>query len=277
MGLSASFVAAAIIAAVTSNVLQLKPDHWDTTIDQGFAPWYMLVTARLARRPADTANYVSPTYTETLAPVYKQLADTYAHVKDKVIITKVNANGEGKPLGSKYGVTGFPSGQDLDTLASLSASAECRGSITTEAGVKSNIKPPSAARDPYPRLSHLRRGGAGAVVRQLQEHEAYLRESFPLIKFFPKGSTEPEAYEGGRTEKESVNLLNEKCGMRIKQPLPEFDALASKFFVATRNVHDLSFKDAKLVTGTEGSLEKETKHEAQVDPEETVSPSRQLA
>lgn len=41
--------------------------------------------------------------------------------------------------------------------------------------------------------------------------------------------------------------------------MPEFDALASKFLVATRNVHDLSFKDAKLVTGTEGSLEKETK------------------
>jgi protein disulfide-isomerase A6 len=46
---------------------------------------------------------------QNLAPIYEQLADAYTHAKDKVVIAKVDADGEGKPLGSKYGVTGFPS------------------------------------------------------------------------------------------------------------------------------------------------------------------------
>jgi protein disulfide-isomerase A6 len=41
--------------------------------------------------------------------VYEELADAFAHAKDKVVVAKVDADGEGKPLGSKYGVTGFPS------------------------------------------------------------------------------------------------------------------------------------------------------------------------
>jgi thiol-disulfide isomerase/thioredoxin len=46
---------------------------------------------------------------QNLAPIYEQLADAYTHAKDKVVIAKVDADGEGRPLGSKYGVTGFPS------------------------------------------------------------------------------------------------------------------------------------------------------------------------
>jgi protein disulfide-isomerase A6 len=41
--------------------------------------------------------------------VYEQLADAYAHAKGKVIIAKTDADGVGKPLGQKYGVTGYPS------------------------------------------------------------------------------------------------------------------------------------------------------------------------
>jgi thiol-disulfide isomerase/thioredoxin len=47
--------------------------------------------------------------TQTLAPIYEQLADSYSHAKDKVVVAKVDADGAGKPLGQKYGVTGFPS------------------------------------------------------------------------------------------------------------------------------------------------------------------------
>lgn len=36
--------------------------------------------------------------------------------------------------------------------------------------------------------------------------------SYPTIKFFPKGSTEAEAYNGGRTEKDFVAFINEKAG-----------------------------------------------------------------
>jgi len=36
--------------------------------------------------------------------------------------------------------------------------------------------------------------------------------SYPTIKFFPKGSTEPQKYEGGRSEAEFVGFLNKHAG-----------------------------------------------------------------
>ena len=51
--------------------------------------------------------------TQNLAPTYEQLADAFSHVKDKVVIAKVDADGAGKPLGSRFGVTGFPSESGL--------------------------------------------------------------------------------------------------------------------------------------------------------------------
>jgi protein disulfide-isomerase A6 len=37
-------------------------------------------------------------------------------------------------------------------------------------------------------------------------------KSYPTIKFFPKGSKEPVAYEGGRTAQALVDYINEKAG-----------------------------------------------------------------
>lgn len=37
-------------------------------------------------------------------------------------------------------------------------------------------------------------------------------KSYPTIKYFPKGSTEAQPYEGGRTEKDFIAFLNEKAG-----------------------------------------------------------------
>jgi len=37
-------------------------------------------------------------------------------------------------------------------------------------------------------------------------------KSFPTIKYFPKGSTEAEAYSGARTEQAFIDFLNEKAG-----------------------------------------------------------------
>src|SRR5579859_4482176 len=42
---------------------------------------------------------------KTLAPVYEQLADSFMHVKDKVVVAKVNAD-EHRELGKRFGVTG---------------------------------------------------------------------------------------------------------------------------------------------------------------------------
>ncbi|MCJ1275135.1 hypothetical protein MMC21_002935 [Puttea exsequens] len=37
-------------------------------------------------------------------------------------------------------------------------------------------------------------------------------KSYPTIKYFPKGSTEPQPYEGGRTEDAILSFMNEKAG-----------------------------------------------------------------
>jgi len=37
-------------------------------------------------------------------------------------------------------------------------------------------------------------------------------QSYPTIKYFPKGSTEPVAYQGGRTEKDFVAFVNKHAG-----------------------------------------------------------------
>ncbi|KAF9223397.1 disulfide isomerase [Gyrodon lividus] len=129
------FLAGLLTGAFASNVIELIPDNFDSIIGQGkpglvefFAPWCG--------------------HCKNLAPVYEQLADAFSHANDKVVVAKVDADGAGRPLGQKYGVTGYPTlkwfdgkgnaepyegGRDFDALASF---------ISTKSGVKSNIKPP---------------------------------------------------------------------------------------------------------------------------------------
>ncbi|KAK4191421.1 thioredoxin-like protein [Podospora australis] len=52
--------------------------------------------------------------------------------------------------------------------------------------------------------------------------------SYPTIKFFPKGSTEPEEYSGGRAEEHFVKFLNEKAGTH-RAPGGGLDATAGTF------------------------------------------------
>jgi len=129
------FLAALWAGVSASNVVELVPGNFDTVIGRGtpalvefFAPWCG--------------------HCKNLAPTYEQLADAFSHAKDKVVIAKVDADGAGKALGSRFGVTGFPtlkwfnadgtyepyeSGRELDDLTSF---------VTKKAGVKSNITPP---------------------------------------------------------------------------------------------------------------------------------------
>ncbi|KAG8212998.1 thioredoxin-like protein [Butyriboletus roseoflavus] len=136
MRFSLSLLFAGLLAGVSaSNVLELEPNNFDSVIGTGkpglvefFAPWCG--------------------HCKNLAPIYEQLADAFSHAKDKVVVAKVDADGEGRPLGQKYGVTGFPTlkwfdaqgnvenyegARDLETLVSF---------VATKSGVKSSIKPP---------------------------------------------------------------------------------------------------------------------------------------
>lgn len=63
-------------------------------------------------------------------------------------------------------------------------------------------------------------------------------KSYPTIKYFPKGSTTPEPYEGGRTEQDLLNFMNGKAGVHrtsggkldeIAGKIPSLDSIVSKF------------------------------------------------
>ncbi|KAJ7756451.1 protein disulfide isomerase [Mycena maculata] len=340
MRLSGALLFAAATAVVSaSNVLELTPSNWDTTVGQGkpglvefFAPWCG--------------------HCKNLAPVYEQVADAYAHAKDKVIVAKVDADGEGKPLGTKFGVSGYPTlkwfngdgtyepyegGRDFDALV---------GFISQKSGVKSNIKPPpppdtlildvhsfdNVALDSekdvlvsftapwcghcknmkptYEKVAQTFKPESNCIVANVDGDDAknkdlakkYGVSSFPTIKFFAKGTTEPEAYEGGRTEADFVEFLNKKCGTHraVGGGLsdqagrhPEFDALASKFFVAVGDARASLLEEAsalaasagvaskhylrvmeKLVNGTEGYLEKETKRLESILKKRSLAPAK---
>ncbi|THV07431.1 protein disulfide isomerase [Dendrothele bispora CBS 962.96] len=137
MRFSFTFLAAVFVAGVAaSNVIELTPETWDDFVGSGkpglvefYAPWCG--------------------HCKNLAPTYEQLADAYAHAKEKVYVAKIDADGVGKEKAKSFGVTGYPtlkwfsadgtiepfdSQRDLDSLAAT---------ILQKSGVKSNIKPPA--------------------------------------------------------------------------------------------------------------------------------------
>lgn len=54
---------------------------------------------------------------QNLAPIYEEVANAFAHAKDKIVIAKVDADGAGKSLGQKYEIKGYPSALFLWRLA----------------------------------------------------------------------------------------------------------------------------------------------------------------
>ncbi|KAI9347409.1 thioredoxin-like protein [Zopfochytrium polystomum] len=92
---------------------------------------------------------------------------------------------------------------------------------------------------------------------------------YPTIKFFPAGSKEPLSYEGGRTEADFVDFLNEHCGtqrlvggdLNEKRPIPhvsrnkagkipELDDVASKFISGQQ---DAATEEAKKIAASNTS------------------------
>ncbi|KAI0071063.1 protein disulfide isomerase [Panus rudis PR-1116 ss-1] len=129
-------VAFTVVGALASNVIDLTPENFDSVVGQGkpalvefFAPWCG--------------------HCKKLAPIYEELADAFADKKDKVVIAKVDADGVGRELGQRYGVTGFPTlkwfgpnGGDPETYSGGRELLDLAEYVTKQSGVKSNIRPP---------------------------------------------------------------------------------------------------------------------------------------
>ncbi|THH06424.1 hypothetical protein EW145_g4097 [Phellinidium pouzarii] len=333
-----SIIATLLVATVqASNVVELTPENFDSFVGQGkpalvefFAPWCG--------------------HCKNLAPVYEQLADSYAHVKDKLVIAKVDADGVGKTLGRQYGVTGFPTlkwfnadggepeayeeGRDLEALSAF---------VTQKSGVKSLVKPPppgatlildthnfdEVVMDPTkdvlvaftaPWCGHCKRMKPiyeDVAQTFLPESKCILANvdadakpnaplaikygvnSFPTLKFFSKDNKEGESYDGGRTEEDFVKFLNEKCGTQravgggLNEEagrIPEFDALAHRFFSAATDVKNTILDEAivmanglgstaqqylkvmkKVVNGSDEYLEKESARLASILKKRTLN------
>lgn len=82
--------------------------------------------------------------------------------------------------------------------------------------------------------------------------------SYPTIKFFPKGSTEAEDYNGGRSEVELLEFLNSKAGTH-RVPGGGLDAtagtidvlnhIALKYEAGTDKLAELTAEAKKVVEG----------------------------
>ncbi|KAG6827453.1 hypothetical protein H0H92_011721 [Tricholoma furcatifolium] len=322
---------AALVASVSaSNVLDLNSANFDSIVGKGKPGLVELFVS-------STLTILRPLV--NLAPTYEQLGDAFAGAKDKVIIAKVDADAD-KELGKKYGVTGFPtlkwfnadgtyepyeSGRDLDSLAAF---------VTKKSNVKSNIKPPpppaTTILDIYnfdevaldtsknvlvaftaPWCGHCKNmkpayeavaNVDGDDKKNAELGKKYEVNSFPTIKFFPKGEEEPISYEGGRTERDFVAFLNKQCGTQRAVGgglnnqagrLPEFDSLASKFFSAGAEARDSILKEAtelaasvgdaskhylrvmeKVVNGSEEYIQKETARLAKILEKKNLAVSK---
>ncbi|KAG8530352.1 uncharacterized protein KY384_004854 [Bacidia gigantensis] len=85
-------------------------------------------------------------------------------------------------------------------------------------------------------------------------------KSYPTIKYFPKGSTTPEPYEGGRSEADFVNFLNTKAGTNrmvgggLDAKAGTIDALDS--IVGAVSGEDLASLSDKVKKATKGLQDK---------------------
>ncbi|KAJ3031187.1 UNVERIFIED_CONTAM: hypothetical protein HDU68_006058 [Siphonaria sp. JEL0065] len=146
---------------LASNVVVLTPDNFDKVIQLSLMGPRLPLSSSMLQLSIHyirvfivlDANCLLAQWCghcKSLAPIYEELADAF--VKEKgLIIAKVDADAH-KDLGSKFGVTGFPtlkwfpagstkpedysSGRDLDALAKF---------VTEKTGFKSSIKKPASS------------------------------------------------------------------------------------------------------------------------------------
>ncbi|KAL4802248.1 thioredoxin-like protein [Aspergillus unguis] len=284
------------LAAASSAVLDLIPKNFDTVVLNSnkpalvefFAPWCG--------------------HCKSLAPVYEELGQAFAHASDKVSIAKVDADAN-RDLGKRFGIQGFPTikyfdgksdvpqdykgGRDLESLTAF---------ITEKTGVKAKgaKKEPSAVamltdktfKDAIggdkdvlvaftaPWCGHCKKLAptwetlatdfalessvtVAKVDADNENSKATAKEQgisgYPTIKFFPKGSTEGETYNGGRSEEAFVEFLNSKAGTH-RSPggglddkagtVPALDELVAKY-TSSKNFGELVTEIKKAAKGLE--------------------------
>ncbi|KAK9365853.1 thioredoxin-like protein [Lipomyces kononenkoae] len=89
------FLYVAVVAVAASNVLELNEKNFDQLIVQ-------------SGKPSLVEFYASWCgHCKNLAPIYEELADSYASRKDKIQIAKIDADVNRK-VGKKYDIKGFP-------------------------------------------------------------------------------------------------------------------------------------------------------------------------
>ncbi|KIM24452.1 hypothetical protein M408DRAFT_331804 [Serendipita vermifera MAFF 305830] len=123
--------------AWASNVLELDSTNFEQHVGAG--------------KPPALVEFYAPWcgHCKNLAPIYEQLGDAFAHAKDKVSIVKVDADGNGRDVGQKYGVKGFPTlkwfkgdGSEPEDYSGARELDDLAGFVSKKASVRSSIKPP---------------------------------------------------------------------------------------------------------------------------------------
>ncbi|KAG0342815.1 hypothetical protein BG000_001145 [Podila horticola] len=232
VGAIAVFIALAS-KALADNVHALDPESFDAVIGskpalvEFYAPWCG--------------------HCKTLAPVYEELGDAFSHKKGEVLIAKVDAD-EHRSLGSRYGVSGFPTikwfpngvngdpeeysgGRDLHSLTSFVTKKSVK--VVTDAtfddlviNSKKNVLVEFYApwcghcqnlAPTYEKVGRDFANEKNVVIAKIDatvetaSKAKYGVSGYPTIKYFAADGSVVE-YEGGRDEQDFINFINEHAG-----------------------------------------------------------------
>lgn len=85
--------------------------------------------------------------------------------------------------------------------------------------------------------------------------------SYPTIKFFPRGSTEPEAYSGPRTEEAFISYINSKAGLHrtvgggldaTAGTISALDSIISNYIVSPNTLSKITTEAQAIAKGLVG-------------------------
>ncbi|KAK9451054.1 thioredoxin-like protein [Limtongia smithiae] len=200
---------------------------------------------------------------KNMAPIYEQLADSYASKKDKIQIVKIDGD-KNRKVAKKYKIEGFPTikyfdgqgGEPIDYAKGRNLDA-FQEFVTEQTGLKAPGKPklpPSdvvmvtdatfekivldaskhvlvaftanwcghckAMAPAYEQLATVFAPEKDVVIVKMDTTDPqaqytakdYDVRGYPTIKFFPKRTREPIAYESGRSVADFVKFLNTHAG-----------------------------------------------------------------